>query len=1198
MMVIMLKDGINWVHQAMSESERLLFLNGNNQDNDFQIVESSKIFTGSEPLLLPSNRKLVKRDTSRLSSKYNQFKSSSSSSSIPKSFNETINSYSKLPDKLDIQFNVFNETFNLLLERNNHLISPHFTIKEQFVDSNNNYINFNQFNDLTIQEADCFYQGVCLNHLNSSVALSLCDGLRGLIETNSGIYVINPIPPGLASHPRFNNLFDSQAHIVVKKGALDDYHCPHSGKRVPITLNSFTNYSPPLTPPLPSQLPPLSSADNHNRTRRSTKDKITGITVETAVFIDETLYSMMQKTFPGDTEHQVVTYVLTIMNAVQLLFRQPSLGISVNISIVLLDILKTQPKDLISSDNIDTYLTNFCVWQHNKRTINNQNGESKSRWDHALLLSGINMYVIDNQGRKKRHVVGLAPVSGMCNSLNSCTISEGTSFQTVLVAGHEMGHSLGMEHDGNQDGNLCDHDNFIMSPTLGAGKTSWSSCSREYLEKFIEQPQASCVLTPTSSVNILSSFSSQPESTKLPGQLFDANQQCVLRFGSDSRRSLVQPESDVCRSLRCDTGTARNVVALYAHPALEGTNCGEDKWCREGKCITRVNSIETAESKIIYSNSNMITTIPAPETFLKDEPKVQLWSDWSSYTQCSSDCVVKGHLKPFGVMVSIRTCNVPSSEPPPPLPTPTSSITESSLNLTTIESKSPSIESTSSQKINETISCTGIDRRLKICDASHQCRSQPHKIMEIENYVQQICTSASQRDPMIKPLGTQFPGYGYTHSCYVWCHKRGGGLITHGWKVPDGSPCGSSESQLTNQFCFNGECKSFDCSGKSLDSSDIEPCSKISVDKTNQEESTDFWNIYSGPWIGTSSCRYPCLSGSRGLRLVTKECNPFGFCHRKKDSFQLCSSSDVACPKRSIKPVDKYADDLCTKYKIKYPTLLSGNGRQLPPRPDNPHSSCVIACQDRVWKDMHYQMDAFDDGKFPLGTKCSLGFNLGKKAYCVNGQCVLFDENDLPLIEGESNKVENIKILFGRKHQFLNRHRRSSNSLQITNSTFPVNLNSSGQPGNSKIFDDNNQIENNKLSNQSGFVNREMKMYSWGISVSSCSHPCGGGNRTFSVHCNNGHTIVADHFCDLIKKPPRLINTVESCNNQPCDGEWRFEDWSQCSASCGHGYQTRTVVCLRKLVEGVDTIYSIISPNYCSPLTRPKSLRLCNLPSC
>lgn len=54
------------------------------------------------------------------------------------------------------------------------------------------------------------------------------------------------------------------------------------------------------------------------------------------------------------------------------------------------------------------------------------------------------MYVVDVNGRKKRHVVGLAPVSGMCNSLNSCTISEGTSFQTVLVAAHEMGHRSGI----------------------------------------------------------------------------------------------------------------------------------------------------------------------------------------------------------------------------------------------------------------------------------------------------------------------------------------------------------------------------------------------------------------------------------------------------------------------------------------------------------------------------------------------------------------------------------------------------------------------------------------------------------------------------------------------------------------------------------------------------------------------------------
>lgn len=84
-----------------------------------------------------------------------------------------------------------------------------------------------------------------------------------------------------------------------------------------------------------------------SRYRRSAKSQVednVNLTVETAVFIDETLYSLMRRTFPSNTEQQIVTYVLTIMNAVQLLFKQPSLGRNVEISVVLMDILKQQPR--------------------------------------------------------------------------------------------------------------------------------------------------------------------------------------------------------------------------------------------------------------------------------------------------------------------------------------------------------------------------------------------------------------------------------------------------------------------------------------------------------------------------------------------------------------------------------------------------------------------------------------------------------------------------------------------------------------------------------------------------------------------------------------------------------------------------------------------------------------------------------------
>lgn len=55
---------------------------------------------------------------------------------------------------------------------------------------------------------------------------------------------------------------------------------------------------------------------NVARERRSTSSKTPAV-IETAVFIDQALYEQMRRTFPSDTDRQLTTFVLTMMNAVR-----------------------------------------------------------------------------------------------------------------------------------------------------------------------------------------------------------------------------------------------------------------------------------------------------------------------------------------------------------------------------------------------------------------------------------------------------------------------------------------------------------------------------------------------------------------------------------------------------------------------------------------------------------------------------------------------------------------------------------------------------------------------------------------------------------------------------------------------------------------------------------------------------------------
>ncbi|MCJ8733106.1 hypothetical protein PDJAM_G00219270 [Pangasius djambal] len=84
---------------------------------------------------------------------------------------------------------------------------------------------------------------------------------------------------------------------------------------------------------------------------------------------------------------------------------------------------------------------------------------------------------------------------------------------------------------------------------------------------------------------------------------------------------------------------------------------------------------------------------------------------------------------------------------------------------------------------------------------------------------------------------------------------------------------------------------------------------------------------------------------------------------------------------------------------------------------------------------------------------------------------------------------------------------------------------------------------------------------------SSCSMPCGVGQRTREVRCvSNVGDIVEDEECNMNLRP----RDIENCDMGPCAKSWFYTDWGeQCSAECGFGVRSRSVVCLSNLVSSV-----------------------------
>ncbi|XP_037772688.1 uncharacterized protein LOC119568305 [Penaeus monodon] len=355
-------------------------------------------------------------------------------------------------------------------------------------------------------------------------------------------------------------------------------------------------------------------------------------TVELGVFVDQAAHDLFLP-YLG-SQAALTDVVLGYVNGIQALFHHPSLGQKIHLAINHIEIMAAQPSALPHYGGHREQLYDAFRLYNEERKEQAANLVDGRPWDMGILISGLNFYSVHKKdGRTSYSTMGLAAVRGVCHPGYSAVIVElgatdtwgkpypSAGFASVYVMAHEMGHNLGMLHDGY--GNACPKNGFVMSASRStSGETNWSSCSREVVETL----SAPCL------------NDNPPEIPKhdhsvydqLPGQTWDAYDQCRVFLRDDDatlyNESLAELHS-VCNTVMCRS--PHRIGYFKAGPALDGTYCGAESWCVAGSCTPWPPS-------------------KAPDVVLGG------WSSWQ-HTGCESGCIHNS----TGVQMSKRACSNP-----------------------------------------------------------------------------------------------------------------------------------------------------------------------------------------------------------------------------------------------------------------------------------------------------------------------------------------------------------------------------------------------------------------------------------------------------------------------------------------------------------------------------------------------------------